>query len=196
MQANMCTTRIAFGRTNERIRAMKMKRLLEKYTPEELAEAFVFRTSLTPVEQARADKQLNEHRLKMIGAMTPEQRVVGDLFRLRFLIEDYVKSPEYDAALSFGHFLRDYIRISYKANKDFAADLGIKETELSQLLNNHRAPSEKILIRLEVHSNSMIKAGLWNKLVEKEREHEIETNQELRISESKFVKKLELNIAK
>lgn len=173
-----------------------MKRLLEKYTPEELAEAFVFRSTLTPEEQKQADKELNEHRLKMIGAMTPEQKITGQLFRLRFHIEDYVKSPEYDANRSFGHFLREYIQISYKANKDFARDLGIKDTELSQLVNNHRAPSEKILIRLEVHSNNMIKAGLWNKLVEKEREHEIETNHDLRISESKYVKKLELNIAK
>jgi len=173
-----------------------MKRLMEKYAPEELAESFVFKSELTLAQKTEADKQLNDFLKESRKSITPEERLYARVLQLKFLIEDYIKSPEYNEKLSFAHFLREYINVSYNVNKDFANDIDIKETELSQLLNNHRNPSDKIIIRLEVHSNNIIPAVSWSRLVEKEKEYEIANDQSLRARESKHVKKLNLNLSK
>ena len=82
-----------------------------------------------------------------------------------------------------------------KKNKDFASDIDIDETELSQILNQHRKPREKIIIRLELHSNKTIPAITWFRLLEKEKEHEILTDNSLRRTESRHVKnRLQLSI--
>ena len=78
--------------------------------------------------------------------------------------------------------------MKYKANKLFAKDIDIDETELSQILNSHRHPSEKTIIRLEIHSNKTIPALSWYKLLEKEKEYELENDMEIREKEVKHVK--------
>jgi len=59
---------------------------------------------------------------------------------------------------------------------------------LSQLINNHRAPAEKIIIRLELHSGNIIPALLWMKVLDKQREHTIVTDKAIRQEESSHVK--------
>lgn len=51
---------------------------------------------------------------------------------------------------------------------------------LSQYINNHRKPKDEFVIRLELHSNGMIPAISWFKVIQKDKEHEIMTSQELR----------------
>jgi len=83
-----------------------------------------------------------------------------------------------------------------KKNRDFAKDISIDETELSQVLGGHRKPSEKIIIRLEIHSCKTIPAITWYRLLEKEKEHEILTNKTIRTTERRHVKnKLQIGIA-
>jgi len=76
--------------------------------------------------------------------------------------------------------------LRYKINKHFAEDIHIEETELSQILNNHRAPSEKTIVRIGLQSG--IPALYWYKLIEKQKEHALETDLLLHESEAKYVK--------
>lgn len=167
---------------------MKKNKLNDKYTDKELAESFVFRSKLTSVQQAESDRELGEKRKELRKAVTPKQELLSRLLQLKYQIEDYLENQDYDATRSFGFFLRGYLESLNKKNKEFAKDIDIAETELSQILNKHRNPSEKVIIRLELHSNKIIPAIMWHRLIEKEKEHEILTNTELRIKEQEHVR--------
>lgn len=174
---------------------MKTNRLLEKYSTKELAESFVFRTKLTTKQQKEADKELSEMRKKVQEKLTPNQIRLSRLLQLKYQMEDYYTNSAYNVNQSFGFYLRQYLTSLDKKNKDFAKDINIDETELSQLLNAHRKPSEKIIIRLEIHSNKTIPAITWYKILEKEKEYQIITDKVIRKAESKNVKnKLQVSI--
>jgi 5-hydroxyisourate hydrolase-like protein (transthyretin family) len=166
---------------------MGYKKLLKKHTPEELAEAFVFPVKLTAKQKKEAARQLAEARKKTQQEMTEETRLSLNVYQLRFQLEDYLDSEEYNPELNFGHFLKRYVDLLDRKRKAFAEDISIDETLLSQLINSHRLPPDYIVIRLEIHSNAIIPATLWARLVEKQRLHEIETDQELRNKERPFV---------
>lgn len=167
---------------------MKANKLNKKYGAAELADSFVFRSTLSPKQKEEARKQLAEARAKVRKNLTGEQKLLANVLQLRFQMEDYTKSSDYDKSLTFGYFLRAYIKLKYSVNKKFATDINIDETELSQILNSHRHPSEKTIIRLEIHSNKTIPALSWYKLLEKEREYELLNNMEVREKEAKYVK--------
>lgn len=167
---------------------MSIKKLTKKYTSEELADAFIFRSTLSPEEEVIAAEQLKLARLKSRENLTDNQRLYANVLQLRFMIEDYLKSNQFNQELSFGNILRKYIALNYKINKKFASDIQLDETELSQLLNNKRMPSEKTIVRLEIHSNNLIPAVSWYKLVEKQHEHLLSTDQQLREQQAVFVK--------
>jgi hypothetical protein len=167
---------------------MKNNKLKDKYTEKELAESFVFRNKLTPTQKAESNLQMSSMRKAMLSSVTPNQVLLSRLLQLKFQIEDYLDNQTYDEKRSFGFYLRTYLNFLNKKNKEFAEDIDIAETELSQLLNQHRKPSEKIFIRLEIHSNKIIPAITWFKLSEKEKEHEILTDNSLRIREQNHVR--------
>lgn len=162
---------------------MKNKKLNEKYIDNELAESFVFRHDLSSEEKKKADQELEELRNKLKDKATPMQTLLSGLLQLKYQIEDYLKSPDYDVKLSFGFFLKRYLEILNMKHKDFASDISIAETELSQIINEHRKPSEKVIIRLEIHSGKTIPAITWFRLLEKQREYEILTDDDIRIRE-------------
>jgi len=167
---------------------MKTEKLTKKYTAKELAGSFVFRNTLTAQQTEEAGNQLAEARKKAKKQHTPQDILYAGVLQLRYQIEEYTESTRYNAQLSFGYFLRAYIKLNYKNNKDFAKDIHLDETELSQILNGHRDPSEKTLIRLELHSGNVLPALYWFKLLEKEKEYELETDNVLREREEKYVK--------
>jgi len=169
---------------------MKQTKLNEKYTDKELAESFVFRNKITPTQKAESDMLLSEMRKEIQKSVTPKQQLLSRLLQLKYQIEDYLENSTYDNKRSFGFFLRGYLETLNKKNKEFAKDIGIAQTELSQILNQHRNPSEKVIIRLEIHSNKILPAILWYKLVEKEKEHEILTNIDLRVNEKDHVRNM------
>lgn len=167
---------------------MKNDKLRAKYTDKELAESFVFRNKLSPAQKAESDLKLNSLRQEMLNSSTPNQILLSRLLQLKFQMEDYLKNPTYDSERSFGFFLRNYVKTLNKKHKDFADDIDINETELSNILNKRRSPSEKLLIRLEIHSNSLIPAITWFKVSEKEKEYEILTDTDKRLKEKDNVK--------
>ena len=169
---------------------MNYEKLKDKYTDKELAESFVFRNNLTPSQKAESDLQMNAMRKEMLSSASSNQVLLSRLFLLKYQIEDYLENSLYDAERSFGFFLRAYFKSLNKKHKDFADDIDINETELSQILNKRRNPSEKVIIRLEIHSNKIISAITWFKLLEKKKEHEILTDNSLRIKEQKHVRNI------
>jgi plasmid maintenance system antidote protein VapI len=166
---------------------MSYKKLSKKYTPEELADAFVFPVKLTAKQKKEAAGQLAAARKKTQAAMSDETKFGLIAFHVRFRIEDYLQSKEFDPELTFGYFLKVYVELLEKKRKEFAEGISIDETLLSQLINGHRLPPDYIAIRLELHSDTTIPAILWLKLVEKQRMHEIANDKELRKKEKHFV---------
>ena len=162
---------------------------LRKYSDRELAEALVFPSDspLTDEEKLQEENFWAERR-KRFENRTAEQKVYTKLLQLKFQLEEYIGSTQYREALNFGYFLNEYVNRQEKQDKELAAEIDVKPDVFSQYLNNHRKPTKKFVIRLELHSNGMIPAIAWFKLLQKDKEHEIMTNNDIRKEESKHVK--------
>jgi hypothetical protein len=174
-----------------------MKTKKNNYNLNELADAVVFKNTLSVEEVKNASSQLAEARKKNREIFTENQKLYAKVLQLRFLMEDYAKSEVYIDDLSFASFLKKYIRLNYKINKNFANDINLKEAELSLILNRHRLPNEKIIVRLELHSNNTIPAISWYRVLEKEKEHELQANIEFKQKQNKFVKnRLQFELSK
>jgi plasmid maintenance system antidote protein VapI len=159
------------------------------YSRKELADAFVLTQKLTKKQQAEAAKQLAAAREKRQKEFSEADRLLANLLQFKFQLEDYLKNESFNTEKTFGHFLKEYLHLIHKKRNEFAAEIDIHETLLSQLINNHRDPGDNIMIRLELHSNNSIPAASWYRLVEKKKEYFIQNDKELRKSEKKFVKK-------
>jgi transcriptional regulator with XRE-family HTH domain len=166
---------------------MSAKKIFEKYAPEEIAGAFVFPAKLTPKQQLEADRQLAEHRTKRRAEMTEAEKLQVKLLQLKFKLEDYLNGGQYNPQFTFGYFLEQYLQLINRRKKEFARDIQIHETHLSQLLKDKRPPNDRIMIRLELHCNNVIPAIYWFKLLEKEKGHQINTDRSLRDKESRHV---------
>jgi hypothetical protein len=170
------------------------KKLRKKYTDEEIAESYLFPTIKSKKQEEKDAREFGAYLTKLRAQRTPEQqwffRMLPKMTQLKKEMRDYVNVKQNDNGKRFGYFLSKYIEMLEKKNKDFAKDISIKPTELSQLLNHHRNPNIKILIRLEIHSDNNIPAYLWFKVLEKEKEHEIVGNKELRKQEKKYVRNI------
>jgi hypothetical protein len=167
---------------------MKTKDIYEKYSHEEVADSIVFKNPLSEKEEKESSLELAEIRRKKRENLSENQKLYAKVLQLRFLMEDYAKSEQYDENRSFASFLRKYIRFSYKVNKRFANDINLNEGELSLILNKRRLPTEKTIVRLEIHSNNVIPALSWYRVVEKQREHELEKDIKFKQEQKKFVK--------
>jgi hypothetical protein len=166
---------------------MNNKKKSRKITPGELSGDVLLPHDLTPAEKKEADRQLAEARAKTKGEMTEETRIRLTLRHIKYRIEDYLESKEYDPKLTFGYFLKEYVILLDIKRKTFAEEISIDETLLSQLINMHRLPPDYLAIRLEIHSNNFIPASYWYKLVEREKEYHIRTDKAMRRRERKFV---------
>lgn len=167
---------------------MKKSNINNKYTDKELAESFVFRSKLTPAQKAESNEELRVKRQQLRQSVTPKEVLLSRLLQLKFQMEDYLENPNHDSKRSFSYFLKGYLEMLNKKNKEFASDIDINPTELSQILNNHRFPGEKVIIRLEIHSNKIIPAIMWHRLIEKEKEYQIINDSELRAREKNHVR--------
>jgi transcriptional regulator with XRE-family HTH domain len=164
------------------------RKLNGKVTQAELDGDVFIGVELPPAEKKEAARLLAEARAKDKKEMTPEVHATLLTTHIRARIERYLGTKEYDPALSFGYFLKEYIDKLKLKRKDFAAQIGIDETLLSQLINGHRLPPDYIAIRLEIHSNNRIPAGFWYKLITMEKENYINTDKEIRKKQQKFVR--------
>lgn len=142
---------------------------------------------LTEEQEQAIFKTLQELR-KEIDANTPEDIKKRNRFlQLKFQLQTFLEE-ETDSILNFGFFLQEYINRTQKKNKEFADEISFNYTELSQVINRKRKPSEKLIFRLEIHSNQIFPASLWFSVLEKERKSELKENRSLIEKERPFVK--------
>lgn len=162
-----------------------LKNLEKKYTPAEIAEAFIFPGS----EEGKEGRleALRQFRKEREAKRTDKDRLIAKLLQLRFQIEHAIQSKDYDKKLHFGFFLKEYISRLEKKNKEFASEVDVDPTELSLFINRRRDPPEKFIIRLEIHSNKNFPAIMWYKLIEKEKEYQLMHDKELRLKEREHV---------
>jgi len=175
---------------------MKSSKNIEKeYTPEEIAESFVFPGPKGPKERESLLEAFRQHRKKVSDKQSDRTKLISQLLQLKFLIEDYTKSEKFNKDYSFGFFLKEYITRLEKKNNQFAGEINIDPAELSQVINKRRQPTEKLIFRLEIHSNRNFPALMWFKILEKDRAYELKHHREIIDSERKNVKqKLEFSL--
>ncbi len=153
----------------------------------EVTEDFVT-PPLSAQQRKEALESVAEYRQKSKMNVSLQERQKSQLLQLRYLMEDYIKTLPYDTRYYFGYFLQEYISRLGRKNKEFAEEIGIEPTELSQLINRHRYPNDKIIVRLELHSNKNFPAIMWFRLLEKEKSFELLNNIELRNAERVHIK--------
>lgn len=167
---------------------MSYKKLLEEHSPKDLVDSFVFPIKLSAKQQKASDLELAEARQKAREKMTETENLTGRLMGFRFQMEDYFRADMPNKEYSFGYFLKLYIARLEMKRRGFAEQIGIDETLISQLINQHRMPPEYIPIRLELHSNNSIPAEYWLRVIEKDREGVMLLNKAaMRKKEMKFV---------
>ena len=162
--------------------------LRKELSDEEIAESFVFRSSMTEVEKEEADKEFRKMRFEQLKNRSDEQILRGELFRMKLLMKNYFKQPGFIESYSFANQLKKYIELLKKTGSDFAKDLDIHKTKLSRIINGKENPNIEMMYRLEHHSGKMIPATYWYKLHSKMLEEDIKVNTEKRAEEYKRVK--------
>lgn len=164
------------------------KKLSKHLSDEEIVDGYVFNDdSLSDEEQAIADKEFRELRMKRLQEMTDAETIFGKLMRIKYRIVDYFESDKYDENFNFSSQLKEYAKIINRSNREFAKDLDIHHTKLSRLINGKDNPSIEIMYRLDEHSNGELPAHYWWRLHSRELEHKIITDLEKRLLESQRV---------
>lgn len=166
-----------------------MKKTFEKLSAKEQAESFVFRNNLTGKDNLIEAGAIATAREELKNKKGRDNSIRFKLLQLKFQMEDFINNP-LDDRNSFGTFLKQYIEAINVKQFQFADEISIDKTYLSQLINQHRSPSEEVMIRLEIHSRNIINAVTWFKLAEREKEIEIRTNKTIRQKEKRYVKTL------
>jgi len=164
------------------------KEIEKKYKPVEIAESYVFPNDSDPSQRAQSLEIFQNWRRNNESNRTIKSKLITNLLQLKFVMEDYIMQKEYKEDYDFSYFLTQYIdRLEIK-RKEFAQEIDVNPTELSQIINRHRFPNEKFIIRLEVHSNKNFPAVIWFKVIEKGRIFHLQNDSRLRLSESRHVK--------
>lgn len=166
------------------------EKLSKEYTKEELVEAFVFPSDMTEEEEKEANRQLLEDRKRRLANRTPEEKILSGILRIKYQMKDYIERGQFDEDKSTVYFLNEYLKVTDKKQKDLAEDIGVHVTRLSRILNGKEKLSLSVAYRLEAHSGDLIPAIMWWKLVQKEVEQEIKTDEEKKQQEKGKVKNI------
>ena len=166
------------------------KALKQKYNDTEIAENFYVSKEMTQQEKEVSDKEIRDLRKKLREEMSPEDRIYSGILMLRYQIRNYVNSQSYQTAKTVSYYLKEYMHILGKKQKDLCIDLAIHKTRLSRILNGREKLNLQLAYRLEIHSGGLIPAILWWKLIQKEVEKEIVEGTQERIKERKNVKNI------
>jgi hypothetical protein len=76
---------------------MSYKKLLQEYSPAELAESFIFPIKLSARQQKAADLQFAEARKRVQQEMTEAEKLTAKLMGLKFRMEDYFRAEKPNA---------------------------------------------------------------------------------------------------
>ena len=122
---------------------MRKNNLNEKYTDEELADSFVFRSKLTPTQRAEANAELNAKRKELRQTMKDNQNVVSIeiLKSLEPEIKNLISDPSIWKTLDVDYFPPRVERLytDYKGYRIFLHT--IHTTDKPCLFHKHRWPA-------------------------------------------------------
>jgi len=163
--------------------------LRKQLSDEEIADSFVFRSSMSAEEREKAEEEFRKLRLERLGSMSDEQILLSELIKMKLLMEDYFERVEFAESYSFPEQLGAYISLTQKSQADFADDLGISKARLGHILAGEEHPDIALMYRLEYHSDGIIPATYWYRLHAKQVERSMSVDKENRTREYEQVKK-------
>lgn len=164
------------------------QKLREQYTDEEIAEGFMIPATLTKEEQKISDEEFKRIRFELLNNRTEKQRLMSEITRLRISIKNYLEQEIYSPSFSFGKILEAYIALFKISKKQFSEEIDIHYTKLSRILNEKEAPNIGFIYRLESHSDDLIPALSWWKLMIRKQAFVIEQDTEKKRVEGLKVK--------
>jgi hypothetical protein len=167
---------------------MKKRELNNVLTAEEIVDTMVPPVNLSPEQQANSDQMLAIARRNRRESLGKDANQRFQLRKLRFQLEEYIQQDQFQPDKNFGYFLYEYLRITKRKQKEFANDIHIHHTTVTNLLKNRKKPNDSLIIRLELHSCNMIPAIDWFKLHEMEKGYEIKTSTKLRDQEKAHIR--------
>ena len=106
-----------------------LKKLEEKFTPEEIAESIVFPGTKNEKEREAILSEFRNFRKKISDNQNKESKTISQMLQLKFLMEDYITTNSFDRNYYFGYFLQEYITRLQKKNKEFASEIDVDPTE-------------------------------------------------------------------
>lgn len=161
---------------------------VKKYSAKELAEAHVFPSQLAPAGKRAAENEFSQFRIQRLKGMTVPEKYYSRLMELKYTMEEYANSQGYNENYTFSYFLNEYLHTLNKGKTEFSKEIDLHGAQLSRLLNDKDDPSQRIFVRLEIHSGNIISAIDWLRVYEKQMELELMKDKEIRKKESKHVK--------
>ncbi len=97
-------------------------------------------------------KRLLEARLERLNDLSRSQIIRARLLQLKLRMQEYLVQPVYEDGNFFTSFLSKYVDAIYYKRRKLAEDIDVSPVNLSQVLNNHREPTEEFMFRLMLHS--------------------------------------------
>ena len=159
---------------------MKSNKVANERLAEVIDESFET-PSMTAAQKMENLSAFGLYRQKVKKDILDEDRLRLQLLRLKFQMNQFLSAQQSDYRFSF--FLDFYMKCLEINGKTFAEEISIKPSELSQILHNRRDPNERIMMRLEIHSNYNIPAPLWYEVLAKQKALELKNDEKLRKEE-------------
>lgn len=166
------------------------KKLREKYTDEEIADSMLIPQELSEEEQQQANEEFVKYRMKHRQEMSEKDKILSGLLSLKYQILHYLQENAFDESKTLGNIIKKYLNVVNRTQKELAEDINIHPSRLNRIIKGKEKIGKTIAYRLEAHSGEIIPAIYWWKLIQKEIEEEIKTEQEERELEKKQVKNI------
>ncbi|EDP96175.1 hypothetical protein U8527_14785 [Kordia algicida OT-1] len=100
---------------------------------------------------------LMEARLQRMKGVSKDDIIRAKLLQLKLQMQEFIKQTTHQKKHYFSEFLQQYIDSIYSKRAVFAKDIGITPVQLSQIINNHRAPQDDFMLKLMIHSEMIYK---------------------------------------
>ena len=165
-------------------------KLREQYTDEEIVDFVMIPEEMGEKEEQAARAEFVKLRMKRRQEMSQKDKLLSGLLTIKYQIKAYVRSSGYQADKTLGSFLRKYIEVIGRKQKDLAEEIDIHPSRLNRILNGKEKIGKSIAYRLENHSGDLIPALFWWKLMQKEVEEELMTEEAERGIERQHVKNI------
>ncbi|MFN8299286.1 MAG: hypothetical protein U0T75_09285 [Chitinophagales bacterium] len=154
----------------------------------EIAEAHIIPATINAKEKGKADKAFSNFLRTRRTSMSAADKLYSQLLQIKYQMEDYVNSGEYNEANTFGYYLNEYIHALHMGKTDFSKEISLDNTKLSRLLHGRDEPNETVYVRLEIHSKKIIPAVTWCRVHQKFRVLNLLRDKQLHSEEKKHVK--------